>query len=148
LSEVYSYVIMINIAIIILIMLSIVITNTLISMKYEEAEKAAKLSLSRFNNILVSGALEAPVVIDLSLDDILLRPVEIYIDGTARTIKASIRLEYFSHIVVSETTDFPESIYKVVNSEDEEYIGLLPRYFTLNFTKGTEGVTVKVTRRD
>lgn|GEM_PF-1974317 len=133
--DIYAIVLSTNIAIIIMLLMSVIVVGVLLTVEQVKNEKIAELVLTRFEDIVLHAAEEAPIDVIVKLDEVSSEPVEIKVNKTTVTVRVFRR-----NIVVSKSTTLPTKV-------EFNYTGLLPASCILHFRKlGNDKVIINVER--
>ena len=132
--DIYAIVLSTNIAIVIMLIISVVTVGVLLTVEQVKNEKIAELVLTRFEDIVLHAAEEAPIDVIVKLDEVSSEPVEIKVNKTTVTVRVFRR-----NIVVSESTTLPTKV-------EFNYTGLLPASCILHFRKSGSKVIINVER--
>ena len=132
--DIYAIVLSTNIAIVIMLIISVVTVGVLLTVEQVKNEKIAELVLTRFEDIVLHAAEEAPIDVIIKLDEVSSEPVEIKVNKTTITVRVFRR-----NIVVSESTTLPTKV-------EFNYTGLLPASCILHFRKSGSKVIINVER--
>jgi len=133
--DIYAIVLSTNIAIVIMLIVSVVTVGVLLTVEQVKNEKIAELVLTRFEDIVLHAAKEAPIDVIVKLDEVSSEPVEIKVNKTTVTVRVFRR-----NIVVSKSTTLPTEV-------EFNYTGLLPASCILHFRElGNNKVIINVER--
>jgi len=117
-----------------MLIISVVTVGVLLTVEQVKNEKIAELVLTRFEDIVLHAAEEAPIDVIIKLDEVSSEPVEIKVNKTTITVRVFRR-----NIVVSESTTLPTKV-------EFNYTGLLPASCILHFRKSGSKVIINVER--
>ena len=133
--DIYAIVLSTNIAIVIMLIVSVVTVGVLLTVEQVKNEKIAELVLTRFEDIVLHAAEEAPIDVIVKLDEVTSEPVEIKVNKTTVTVRVFRR-----NIAVSKSTTLSTEV-------EFNYTGLLPASCILHFRKlGNNKVIINVER--
>ena len=133
--DIYAIVLSTNIAIVIMLIVSVVTVGVLLTVEQVKNEKIAELVLTRFEDIVLHAAEEAPIDVIVKLDEVTSEPVEIKVNKTTVTVRVFRR-----NIAVSKSTTLSTEV-------EFNYTGLLPASCILHFRKlGNDKVIINVER--
>jgi len=132
--DIYAIVLSTNIAIIVMLLISVIVVGVLLTIEQAKNEKIAELVLTRFEDIVLHAAEETPIDVIVKLDEVSSEPVEIKVNKTTVTVRVFRR-----NVVVSKSTTLPTEV-------EFNYTGLLPASCILHFRKSGDKVIINVER--
>jgi len=132
----YILVTSINLAIIIMIVISITASSIMLTLDSIMIEKLIEIAHYRFEEIILYGASEAPIEIEFKINDLINHPLEIRVNNSIITLTL---VKGFTRKTVE--IQLPSNIRF-------NYIGIIPPKCILNFTRNGNSILIEVIKNE